>query len=304
MSDEHGNTILASELKHEPSNLQFSEQKQDDRSQSRENTISLNMAHETLLLYNLSDHSNPVELAFQAKYGEIVSYFWFGGSLLLECLISIAPLILPLAPTDGYMMIGFSKGYVIAISTHMREIGEELQCVHTHEGTLLDMAYSQVVYKIASVGEDGLRVIDMNDWREQKQEHRTFSREEGVPERLDWSKDGTLLAVSTTTGYVFVFLMLTPNISCNNQQLVMRCDSLRSIQIVDAITDAHLGLQSRLCLSPNLSLSHYVPGSQRRSPTRTILFVSGSHCRQFFLGNSCPYRSALTHSLSVRLWNE
>lgn len=35
--------------------------------------------------------------------------------------------------TDGYMMVGFSKGWVIAISTHMKEIGEELQSLKVHE---------------------------------------------------------------------------------------------------------------------------------------------------------------------------
>lgn len=80
MSDVNGATLITSELKHEPSNLQFSEQKQDDRSMNgRDNTISINMSHETLLLYNMADSANPVELAFQAKYGEIISYFWFGG---------------------------------------------------------------------------------------------------------------------------------------------------------------------------------------------------------------------------------
>jgi hypothetical protein len=41
----------------------------------------------------------------QARYGSIVKYQWFG---------------------DGYMMIGFSEGYVVVISTHMKEIVEEL----------------------------------------------------------------------------------------------------------------------------------------------------------------------------------
>ena len=41
----------------------------------------------------------------QPRYGSIVKYQWFG---------------------DGYMMIGFSNGFVVVISTHMKEIVEEL----------------------------------------------------------------------------------------------------------------------------------------------------------------------------------
>ena len=56
-------------------------------------------------MVNLKDVDNPIELQFMPKYGSIVCYKWFG---------------------DGFIMIGFSSGYVNAISTHVKEIGEEL----------------------------------------------------------------------------------------------------------------------------------------------------------------------------------
>ena len=44
----------------------------------------------TLYLFNLFDPDNPIELAFQARYGSIVSYKWFGDGYILigECLSS------------------------------------------------------------------------------------------------------------------------------------------------------------------------------------------------------------------------
>ena len=97
-------------LRAEPADIQFSEMKQDDRAAGNgaggsENTVSLIVGGKTLYLFNLYDPENPVELAFQNKYGDIVAYHWYG---------------------DGYILLGFSKGFFVVISTHMKEIGQEL----------------------------------------------------------------------------------------------------------------------------------------------------------------------------------
>lgn len=47
------------------------------------------------------NHKVPDELMFENKYGKIVDYSLFG---------------------DGYLVIGFSEGYVAHISTHKKEI--------------------------------------------------------------------------------------------------------------------------------------------------------------------------------------
>jgi WD repeat-containing protein 19 len=57
----------------------------------------------SLYLFNLKDPENPIELAFQPKYGNIVAYDWYG---------------------EGNLMLGFSSGYFISVSTHMDRIGQ------------------------------------------------------------------------------------------------------------------------------------------------------------------------------------
>lgn len=73
-----------------------------------------------LLLYDLKDAENPLELAFQQRYGNIVRHQWFG---------------------DGFMMLGFSEGFLVVISTHISEIGEELFSGRFHHKQLHDVAY-------------------------------------------------------------------------------------------------------------------------------------------------------------------
>ena len=38
--------------------------------------VSVNVARKTLFLFNIDDPDNPIELAFQQRYGSIVAYRW------------------------------------------------------------------------------------------------------------------------------------------------------------------------------------------------------------------------------------
>ncbi|XP_045115021.1 WD repeat-containing protein 19-like isoform X2 [Portunus trituberculatus] len=73
ISNSEGDTLRTTPLRGEPSDIQFSEMKQDERAMS-ENTVSLIVAKKTLFLYNLNDPENPIELAFENRYGTIVTY--------------------------------------------------------------------------------------------------------------------------------------------------------------------------------------------------------------------------------------
>ncbi|XP_013141538.1 PREDICTED: WD repeat-containing protein 19 [Papilio polytes] len=137
INNSDGDTLRIITLRDVPNDLQFSEMKTDERV-AGENTISLVVGKRTLYLYNLLNPENPIELAFQQRYGSIVSYKWYG---------------------DGYILIGFSAGYIIAISTHLKEVGEELFQVKNHKDNLTDIAVFGD--QAASCGDGQLKLISL-----------------------------------------------------------------------------------------------------------------------------------------------
>lgn len=153
MSNVDGDTLRTIALRAEPCEIQFSEMKMDERV-GTENTvnnigislplinvwwnitifqISVIVGKRNLYLYNLLDPENPIELAFQQHYGAIVSYKWFG---------------------DGYILLGFAAGFFIAISTHIKEVGQELFQVKNHKNALTDIAICPIIGKAASCGDN------------------------------------------------------------------------------------------------------------------------------------------------------
>ncbi len=87
----------------------------------------------TLILININNAENPLELAFQQNYGNITTYRWFG---------------------DGYILIGFSGGYCIAISTHLKEIGQELFQIRNHRDMVSSISICPSLNRAACSGDN------------------------------------------------------------------------------------------------------------------------------------------------------
>ncbi|KAM4807652.1 WD repeat-containing protein 19 [Rhinophrynus dorsalis] len=188
ISNQEGDTIRQTSVRMDPSDIQFSVMKTDERASAGESTISVVVGKKTLFLFNLNDPDNPIELAFQNRYGTIVSHKWYG---------------------DGYIMIGFSLGFFVVISTHMREIGQELFQAHNHKDNLTSIAISQSLGKAASCGDNCIKIHDLMELKEMYAIINLDDETKGL-DRLSWTDDGQLLAVSTQRGSLNVFLTKLP----------------------------------------------------------------------------------------------
>ena len=211
ISNLDGDTLRVATLRAEPADIQFCEMKQDERSNS-ENTVSLVVGGKTLYLFNLYDPENPIELAFQSRYGSIVSYKWFG---------------------DGYILIGFSAGYFVVISTHMKEIGQELFQAKNHRESLTGICISTTIGKAASCGDNTIKIHELNDLKDTSNVI-TLDDERGL-DHMDWSEDGQLLAVSTNKGNLHVYLSKLPLLGSACQTRVAYLTSLLEVTVASAV---------------------------------------------------------------------
>ena len=85
--------------------------------------------------------AKPIELALDKEYGHIVTYEWFG---------------------DGYIAIGFSKGYISIVSSHMGEVKNEINSKQLYKNDLNDISVYDEVNRIAITGENCIKIIDKN----------------------------------------------------------------------------------------------------------------------------------------------
>lgn len=162
------------------------------------------------------------------------------------CAVGVPPLTFPvpcvrlvLSPPhvrfrDGYVMVGFSLGFLVVISTHLDEIGREQFCARFHKDSLRDLAYTAAGgrHRVATAGENLVKIVDLKDWKEVlcvevEPTGGAGARAgggasaagasssagggghghhgSGPLDKLCWTPDGNYLSVSTRSGCLFVF---------------------------------------------------------------------------------------------------
>jgi WD repeat-containing protein 19 len=170
-------------LKADPKMIRWARQKTND-SKSSYTTISTVLSNKTILIYDIKKKSNPIELALDSDYGNIVTYQWFG---------------------DGYIAIGFTKGFISIISTHMTEIKNEVHSMQVFKSGLDDFCVCEEVNRIAIAGENSVKIFDTNSWLEIADEKIEISNQAGRISKIQWSNTGQILIVSTYLGSIFAF---------------------------------------------------------------------------------------------------
>ncbi|OQS06139.1 hypothetical protein THRCLA_01800 [Thraustotheca clavata] len=219
VSNASGDTLQQRELKHQAVDCKFGRQKGDSGgAKAPENILAINIS-KSLILLNLNDPDNPIELTFQSHYGTIKAFEWFGG---------------------GYLMIAFTEGFVICISTQIDEIGEELFSGRFFSERLYAVCYSQALNRAAMSGESGIKVIDLTSYAEIKSDAVKLSdAEDNEANAMSFTADGQILTVATQGGIVQTFLARIVNIYDHVGNYVVYLSSLRELTIVDTLGRAN-----------------------------------------------------------------
>ena len=226
ISNEAGDTLIHTELKYPPYEASFTNRsaymsRQSNR-ESVDDTVSANLGGKSLLLLNILDESeDPMELTFATssvngpcRYGDLLHYEWYN---------------------DNMLIIGFSGGWIIVVSTELNEIGEEKYATQVFSSKLTTFSYNPQLKRVATAGTDGVRVLDTKDFKEMTGGYISSDEmENGKVTKLQWSPDGQILSVATSAGNIYNFLAKMSVLYASYRSSVAYLSSLREVSIVNA----------------------------------------------------------------------
>ena len=219
ISDLSGSTLNENYLKQIPLDLQFGLQMSDENrkhNKEEEDTITMNMNGRTIYMFFINNPSQPIELAFQSKYGDILSYQWYG---------------------DGYILAGFSKGFIVSISTHEKEMGEEIHSLRLGYKSIVSICISpNKAQNMAAVSTaSDIKIVDLNTFKENEHLSFIFDLDYGMPKKMSWTSDGQILCINTSNGNLLAYLVKTNksiNLQVFGEKNIAYLSSLQQISIV------------------------------------------------------------------------
>ncbi|CAM9385562.1 unnamed protein product, partial [Hapterophycus canaliculatus] len=247
VSNETGDTLEQTQLKRPPTAMCFVGEKRVRHGSTRPSspqakrapkipgddsaTVAVNLSGKSLLLFSLGDPDRPVELAFQAKYGSIMVHRPF---------------------EDNYVLLGFSEGYLVLISTRMSEIGEEQFCSRFFKEGMTDLSYSPELRQAVVAGPTSIKLVNMKTYKEISEEQIPTSAEDGGICGLAWCPDGQILTVATGAGDVFNFLARMPTVHASFGPCVAYLSSLRQVSVLDAARSGDKPLSVSVAIEPTI----------------------------------------------------
>lgn len=211
-----------------------------------DNMIAVSMDKKTILLYNLNDAENALELAFQSRYGYILSYHWL---------------------YNIYIMITFSNGYFVIISTQAQDIGREQFCGRfikdnnnnnsnnsNVNNNIIDICYHIYNNILICICDYSIKIINIHNWTELY--NITLHRNYGSIEYVNTTQYNNIITLITNKQYIITYVVnnsLLPH-NINNISNTFKFKQIKSI--INAPISINL-LLLYMILSTLLLLSMY-----------------------------------------------
>ncbi|CAJ0580846.1 unnamed protein product, partial [Mesorhabditis spiculigera] len=217
ISNLEGDTLNTLACSSEPAAIKFTEiKRQSEKGMQTDQMISAVLGKRILMLVNLSDTDNPINLQFQQKYGDIVSYSWY---------------------KLAYMVLGFEKGFIVCISAHQSEIGQEIFSVQEYKNYLGDVRVSGQYDKVMSVGDHQLKLREVQNLQDISMILDVDTEKELC--QVDANADGQLLAVAGAGGSISVYLTKVPQMGVAFKDTLAILTNLNEVTVLPEGDRAH-----------------------------------------------------------------
>jgi len=119
------------------------------------------------------------------------------------------------------------------LSTKANELGQEISACQVGNTPIECINVNAEVGKVAVASQGTIRFISLADWKEVVADRIEITKSCGKITKIDWTRDGSILTVTTSNGYFVGFLTVIPQLYSAYETNVALLSSLTEVSVVD-----------------------------------------------------------------------
>ena len=238
VSNQQGDTPFDSFIvKGEPSNVKWCPE-QDDESAKFMCCI---IANQKIFHFNPKTQQHKF-IEFDKSYGKLACFEWFDKDTLF---------------------IAFQTGQCLLISVQEQNLGAELHAFRPVTSNIEQIAINHEMRKVAVAAQGTIKFYNFDTWTEESSDRIDISKSSGQITQLHWTKDGSIMTLTTSGGYFLGFLTVIPQLFSAHQQYAALLSSLTEVSVVDCSRNNMIIGKTELEIEPahiNIGPDHFAVG--------------------------------------------
>ncbi|KAH9493994.1 WD repeat-containing protein 19 [Dermatophagoides farinae] len=200
-----------------------------------DNSVCLVLNKRMLFMMNIQDSENSFILNFKDWYENIIDYYCY---------------------PSGNIFIAFTSGLIITVSTGMKNFGVELLQIKAHRESMTTFSVCLNINRIATCDENNIKIFNLYEHNDIENVF-TVDDEPSIVQ-IDWTADGQLLALCSSSGNIHVYLSQLKIIGDNCGTSLAFLSSLLEVtifnvheEIQDSVMIVRIEIEpSRLAIGP------------------------------------------------------
>jgi len=278
-----GETVKGFSLKQAPTEIHIANVKGDGKTAKEYDTsFSINQSGKSVYVMEFNyggTEEKVIDIVLHEGWGNIEKHLWFG---------------------DGYILVAFRSGRVVAVSTLKHEISEEVYSERLLE-VCTTISSSPAYGRIAVGGSNSVRILETSGptFAENKTDAIDLQPDQ-IVQQVGWTQDGQVLTVALTNGLIMSFLSTLPVVFDYQSSKVIYLTSLQEMTLVDM---SNRGVTSKIEIESEPSFCGLGPNHAAVGMNNQVWFyrTSGRNAGQLvnkreYLGSVSVIKLSATHA--------
>lgn len=130
-------------------------------------------------------------------------------------------------------------------------LGKELHSFRPSMSPIEQIQINQEVRKIAIASQGNIKFYSLDTWIEESQDRIDVQKSAGSITKMHWTKDGSIISVTTNSGYFLGFLTVVPQLFSAHRHYAAILSSLTEVSIIDCARNNMIIGKTELEIEPH-----------------------------------------------------